>query len=102
MKIDVPCRIQLTGTPMHHTVGDWVVQTEWLFVQVADQDEMDNHGPRPLDSVVAEVKHENITMEEAYSQIKDIVWPCVTILGSVNLQPVMMRLILLSCPLSYV
>jgi hypothetical protein len=75
MKIDVPCRIQLTGTPMHHTVGDWVVQTEWLFVQVADQDEMDNHGPRPLDSVVAEVKHENITMEEAYSQIKDIVWP---------------------------
>jgi len=31
LKIDVPCRIQLTGTPMHHTVGDCVVQTQWLF-----------------------------------------------------------------------
>ena len=28
MQIDVPCWIQLTGTPMHHTVGDWVVQTQ--------------------------------------------------------------------------
>jgi len=36
MKIDVPCQIQLTGTPMHHTVGDGVVQSEWLFAQVTD------------------------------------------------------------------
>src|SRR5207253_11418244 len=75
IKIDVPCQILLTGTPMHHTVGDWVVQTESLLIQVADQDEIDNHGPCPLDSVVAETKYNNIMMEEAYTQIKDIVWP---------------------------
>jgi len=75
MKIDVPCRIQPTGTPMHHTVGDWVVQTEWLFAQVTDQAELDSHGPRPLDSAIADAKRENITLEEAYDQIKDIAWP---------------------------
>jgi len=74
-KIDVPCRIQLTGTPMHHTAGDWVVQTEWLFAQVTHQDELDSHSPRPLDSTMAEAKCENITLEEAYDQIKDIAWP---------------------------
>jgi hypothetical protein len=75
MKIDVPCRIQLTGTPMHHTVGDWVVQTEWLFAQVTDEDEMEHHGPRPLNSVIADAKREDITLEEAYRRIKDIAWP---------------------------
>jgi len=75
MKIDVPCRIQLTGTPMYHMGGDWVVQTEWLFAQVTDQDELDSHGLRPLDSAIAEAKRENITLEEAYDQIKDIAWP---------------------------
>jgi len=75
MKIDVPCRIQLTGTPMHHTVGDWVVQSEWLFSQVTDQNELDNHGPRQLDSVIARAKRGHITLEEAYAQIRDIAWP---------------------------
>ena len=60
---------------MHHTVGDWVVQTEWLFAQVTDQDELDSHGPHPLDSAIAEAKRENLTLEEAYDQIKDIAWP---------------------------
>jgi len=60
---------------MQHTVGHWVVQTEWLFAQVTDQDELDSHGPRPLDSAIAEAKRENITLEEAYDQIKDIAWP---------------------------
>jgi len=59
---------------MHHTVGDWIVQTEWLFAQVTDQDELDSHGLCPLDSAIAEVKRENITLEEAYDQIKDIAW----------------------------
>ncbi|KAG0632751.1 P-loop containing nucleoside triphosphate hydrolase protein [Tuber brumale] len=54
MEIDVPCRIQLTGTPMHHTVGDWVPQTECLFTQVTDQDELDSHCLRPLDSAITE------------------------------------------------
>jgi len=75
LKIDVPCQIQLTGTPMHHMVGDWVVQTEWLFAQVTEQAELDSHGPRSLDSTIAEPKRENITLEEAYDQIKDIAWP---------------------------
>ena len=48
MKIDVPCRIQLTGTTMHHIVGDWVVQTEWLFAQVTDENELKHHSPVPL------------------------------------------------------
>jgi len=60
---------------MHHTVGDWVIQTEWLFTHITDQDELDSHGLRPLDSTIAEVKSENITLEEAYEQIKDIAWP---------------------------
>ncbi|CUS07052.1 unnamed protein product [Tuber aestivum] len=75
MEIDVPCRIQLTGTPMHHTVGDWVPQTEWLFAQVTDQDELDSHGPRLLDSAIIEAKRENITLEQAYDRIKSIAWP---------------------------
>jgi len=75
MKIDVRCRIQLTGTPMHHTAGDWVVQTEWLFAQVTDQDELDSYHPRRLHSTIAKVKRENRTLEEAYDQIKDIAWP---------------------------
>ena len=75
MQIDVPCRIQLTGTPMHHTVGDWVVQTEWLFAQVTDENELEHHGPLPLSSVIAEAKRGDITLEEAYEQIKDIAWP---------------------------
>jgi len=60
---------------MHHTVGDWVVQTEWLFAQVTDQDELDSHGPHPLDSAIAEAKRENLTLEEAYDQMKEIAWP---------------------------
>ena len=75
MKIDVPCRIQLTGTPMHHTVGDWVMQTEWLFAQVTDENELEYHCPLPLNSVIAEEKRGDITLEEAYEQIKDIAWP---------------------------
>jgi len=75
MKIDVPCRIQLTGTPMHHTVGDWVVQSEWLFAQVTDQNELNNHGPRQLGSVIVRARRGSITLEEAYAQIRDIVWP---------------------------
>ena len=75
MQIDVPCRIQLTGTPMHHIVGDWVVQTEWLFAQVPDQNELEHHGPLPLSPVISEAKREDITLEEAYEQIKNIVWP---------------------------
>jgi len=43
---------------MHHMVGDWIVQTEWLFAQVTDQDELDSHDPRPLDSAIAEAKRE--------------------------------------------
>ena len=76
MKIDVPCRIQLAGTPIHHTVGDWVVQTEWLFTQVTDENELDHHGPLPLNSLIADTKRGDITLEEAYEQIKDIAWPC--------------------------
>ena len=72
MQIDVPYRMQLTGTPMHHTVGDWVVQTDWLFTQVTDQNELEHHGPLLLSSVIVEAKHEDITLEEAYEQIKDI------------------------------
>ncbi|CUS10220.1 unnamed protein product [Tuber aestivum] len=75
MKMDVPCRIQLTGTPMHHTVDDWVPQTEWLFSQVTDQDELNSYGPRPLDSAITGAKRGNITLEEAYGLIKDIAWP---------------------------
>jgi len=75
MKIDVPCCIQLTRTPIHDMVGDWVVQTQWLFTQVTDEDEHDSHGPRPLDPAIAEANCENTTLEEAYDQIKDIAWP---------------------------
>jgi len=57
---------------MHHTVGDWVVQTEWLFTQITDQDELNCHSPRPLHSAIGEAKRENITFEEPYDQIKDI------------------------------
>jgi len=74
MKIDVPCQIQLRGTPMQHIVGDWVVQTEWLFAQVTDQDELDRHGLCLLDFAIAEAQRENITLEEADDQIKDIAW----------------------------
>ena len=75
MQINDPCRIQLRGTLMHHTVGDWVVQTEWLFAQVTDENELEHHGPLPLSSVIADAKHGEITLEEAYEQIKDITWP---------------------------
>jgi len=60
---------------MHHTVGDWVVQTEWLFAQVTDQDELDSHSLRPLDSAIAGAKRANIPWQEDYDQIKDIAWP---------------------------
>jgi len=60
---------------MHHTVGDWVVQTEWLFAQVTNEDELDSHGPCPLDSAIAVAKRDNTTLEEAYDQIKEIAWP---------------------------
>jgi len=59
---------------MYHTVGDWVVQTEWQFAQVTDQNEPDSHGLHPLDSAIAEAKRNNITLEEAYDKIKDISW----------------------------
>ena len=65
MKIDVPCRILLTGTPMHLTVGDWVVQTEWLFAQVPDENELDHHCPLPLNSVIVDTKRGDIMLEEA-------------------------------------
>jgi len=74
MKIDVPCGIPLTGTPIHLTVGDWVVQPKWLFTQVTDHDQFDSHSPRPLDSGIAQAMRENITLEEAYDHIKDIAW----------------------------
>ena len=57
MQIDVSCQIQLTGTPIHHTVGDWVVQIEWLFAQITDENELEHYGHLPLSSVIAEVKH---------------------------------------------
>ena len=60
---------------MHQTVGDRVVQTEWLFTQVTDVNELDLHGPLPLNSGIADAKRGDITLEEAYEQIKDIVWP---------------------------
>ena len=75
MKIDVPCQIQLKGTPMHHTVGDWVVQTEWLFAQVTDENQLDHNGPLPLNSEIADATRGDITLEEAYEKIKDIAWP---------------------------
>ena len=74
MQIDFPCRIQLTGTLIHHTVGDWVGQTEWLFAQVTNENELEHHVPLPLSSVIAEAKHGDITLE-TYEQIKDIAWP---------------------------
>ena len=60
---------------MHHTVGDWVVQTELLLAQVTDKNELDHHGPLSLSSVIAKAKGGDITLEEAYEQIKDIPWP---------------------------
>ena len=63
IKIDIPCRIQLPGTPMHHTVGYWVVQTEWLFAQVTDENELDHPGPLPLNSVIADAKRGDIMLE---------------------------------------
>ena len=60
---------------MHHTVGNWVVQTEWLFAEVTDENELDYHGPLPLNSVIADAKRGDMTLEEAYEQIKNIAWP---------------------------
>jgi hypothetical protein len=51
------------------------VQTEWLFAQGTDEDEMEHHGSRPLNSVIADAMREDITLEEAYRLIKDIAWP---------------------------
>ena len=65
MKIDVSCQIQLMGTPMHHTVGDWVVQTKWLLAQVTDENELEDHGPCPVNSIIWDAKREDITLEEA-------------------------------------
>ena len=45
MKLDAPYRIQLTVTPMHHTVADMVVQSQWLFAQ-DEGDGLAKHGPR--------------------------------------------------------
>jgi len=53
---------------MHHTLGDLVVQREWLFAQVTEEDERENHRPGPLISVIAMAKHEHIRLEEADDQ----------------------------------
>ena len=66
--------MQLTATSMHHIVGDWVVQTEWLFAQVTEENELEHLVPLPLSSVIAEAKRRDITLEKTYEQIKDIAW----------------------------
>ncbi|KAG0638241.1 hypothetical protein HOY80DRAFT_1079619 [Tuber brumale] len=75
MEIDLICRIQLTRTLMHHRDGDWVPQTEWMFAQVIDQGELDSDSLQLLDLAITEAKRENITLEQAYDQIKSIAWP---------------------------
>ena len=42
---------------------------------MTDKDELDHHSPLPLNSVIADAKGGDITLEEAYEQIKDIPWP---------------------------
>jgi len=73
MKLDAPYRIQLTGTPMHHTVADMVVQSQWLFAQ-NEGDGLAKHGPERLAKAVNDAKREG-DKEEAYKVIKDCIWP---------------------------
>jgi len=56
MKIDAPCRIQLTETPILHPVCDRVVQAEWLFAQVRAENKLENQSSSQLNSVIAETK----------------------------------------------
>ncbi|KAG0125069.1 hypothetical protein HOY82DRAFT_617162 [Tuber indicum] len=52
-----------------------VAQTKWLFTQVTDEGELDSDSLHPLNSVIADVKRENTTLDVACSRIKDISWP---------------------------
>ena len=79
MKIDAPCGIPLTETSMHYTVCDSVVLTQWVFAPITDKNELEKHGPGTLNSVIAEAKGGNNTLEEAYEQIEDIACPSWTI-----------------------
>ena len=60
---------------MHKMVGDWCMQTEWLFAQIIYEDELEHHGPLALNLGIVEPKHKDIMLEEAYEQIKDIACP---------------------------
>ena len=71
--LDAPYRIQLTGTLMHHSIDDWVIQTRWLFSQ-CKSDKVADHGPRRLHNIVNKVKR-GAPLEETYADIKKCVSP---------------------------
>jgi len=77
MNIFAPCYIQLMGTEMHHTIGDWVVPTVWLFAQITDEHKLEHQRPCPLKWVIVEMKCEDFTLERAYEQFEEIQWLCV-------------------------
>jgi hypothetical protein len=73
--MDCLFRIQMTGTPMHHTVRDWVVQAEWLHVKTRNPELLSEHGYSCMEEICNDVKKEGDFGEEAYQDMKHCVFP---------------------------
>jgi hypothetical protein len=74
VKADVRAKIQLTGTPMYHSINSWLVQTKWLFAMVGRAEQGD-HGPERLEEILASAKTGDTDMEEVYRSLKEAAYP---------------------------
>lgn len=59
---------------MHHSINDWVVQTQWLFSQTECRG-LKDHGFEKLAGIISNAKRDGDTMENIYQTIKRCVWP---------------------------
>lgn len=74
MDADVRGKIQLTGTPMYHSINSWLVQTRWLFARVS-RAEQGEHGSEKLEEIMASIKTGDADMEQVYRSLKEAAYP---------------------------
>lgn len=72
--MDCKYKIQLTGTPMHHCVRDWVVQAQWLHAQSSSV-LLSRYGYQTMDAACKAVKGGKDSSPGSYLAIRDWVIP---------------------------
>lgn len=61
-------------TPMHHSVRDWVVQTQWLHAQ-STSDWLIDHGYKTMEAACNAVKGGRKSNPGGYAAIRDCIFP---------------------------